>query len=189
MTNDNFLGISIQDLVNNQITVHLDNKKRVANGIDGFFDYEAKKIQVATQNEMFIEIFLHEYCHFLQFKEKEENYKQLCDGLFYQWMSGFHNEVPQKKILTSMINCIILEHDCDRRALAIIDKYKLNINKEEYTKLSSAYILSHWFSLEFRKRPNYLFYVAEKMSNKIRNITYYLNRNNYLKFRELFLKK
>lgn len=190
MTNEAFLGLAINDLIGNKISVNLSNKKRVSNGIDGFFDYQSRQLQVATQHDMFIEIFIHEYCHFLQFKQDEEKYKALCDGVFFQWLSGNIYNLPKKKLLTSMVNCIILEHDCDKKALRLIEEYKLNIDKEQYIQFSGAYLLSHWFSLEFRARPDYLIYVADKLpKNKLRNISYYLNEKNYFKFRDLFLIK
>ena len=108
----------------------------------GYFD--GTNIVVASKNKKWFEILLHEYCHFLQYKDENKWYLKSTelnqsDKTLNDWLTG------SKKFSIYEVDllCTVeqkMELDCEKRVIKLIDKLNLPINKELYIKEANAYI-------------------------------------------------
>ena len=98
--------------------------------------------------EEFLEIFVHEYCHFLQWCELSSIYKKANSSLiqFDSWLCG----EDVKFSIADIRNIQSSELDCDFRAIQLIKEYGLNIDIDHYIKRSNSYALSYNYVYEFR---------------------------------------
>jgi len=88
-----------------------------------------------------ISIFTHEYCHFLQWLDKDHIWKKY-DKLDSETLSAATNNKPiSKKDLEYVINCARdLELDCEKRAVKLIKNRKLPIDLDGYIRDANIYI-------------------------------------------------
>lgn len=105
-----------------------------------------------------------------------------------QWLTGYQNQATAEEVDQWLKDAIILEHDCEKRALSLIKKYNLPLSVEKYTKSANAYIFSWWFAREFYRMPRNLDCIIDLVPDTIKNVNFYYNRKNYLgEIRERFI--
>ncbi len=182
-----FIGMAIMNMVNYGIDIKLLNKRQFKGGYAGFYISNQKAFEVATQDPSFFDVFVHEYCHFLQHNEDPNFFKKYGHCKFIQWLSGYQNQATDEEVDSWLMDGIMLEHDCEKRAINLIKKYKLPLDIEAYKKSANAYILSWWYAREFCRMPNNLNCVLDLVPNTIKNISFYRNKNNYLNVRQRFI--
>lgn len=150
--------------------------------VSGYFDSVNGELAVAKGKDVieWLEILIHESCHLDQFVEGAAvwNSNDYCDvdgsTIVDLWLNKIVELKP--KILDEMIKKIILlERDCDMRAIEKIKKYGLDdiIDLERYTRKSNAYHLSYVAVKNLRKwnKPKKAAYQVEEVlmsfSNKM----------------------
>lgn len=110
----------------------------------GSFDDSTRKLTVLN-NENFLDVLVHEYSHYIQYKEKHPSFtvfsKQEVDAtlLTEQWLSKKIKYDANVKKAFALIRRN--EYECERLAVKLIRKYSLPINIENYTKSANRYIL------------------------------------------------
>jgi hypothetical protein len=122
---------------------------------EGFFDESRKIIKIAKNSHNFLETLVHEYCHFLQCINKSKIYKK-SDPAGYivdDWFKG--QEYSPEKIKRAFFLIRAMERDCEKRAVKVIQKFKLKIDKKLYTKRAHCYIYSHFMMEKTRKFYSY----------------------------------
>lgn len=109
-------------------------------------------------------IFAHEYCHFIQWKEKSaewDHYRKNVSSSVYDKI--FNNEpVDEEKMIQCLEACKQLELDCERRTVELLKKHKVPIDLKKYIRGANAYIhfynharyYREWYDLD--KVPYYL---------------------------------
>jgi len=146
----------INDLLDSKITLKLFAKKSLGRGGThvGTFDGLNKEITLAFLSKNSIQTLVHEYCHFLQWKNKKKFWKKYGgnDGSLDEWLNG--KEFSKHKITRFIKNTIRIERDCEKKTVSILKKYKIKFDEKEYIKQSNVYILSYWYIKEYRKWPN-----------------------------------
>ncbi|NBO36880.1 hypothetical protein EBU91_05040 [bacterium] len=118
---------------------------------DGYFDENLKIIKVAKQDPHFLETLLHEYCHFLQWRQKTQIFKhsdKYC-LIVERWLNGKHYSKPLIKRAFYWVRK--MERECEQIAAKLIDKYDLPIDKSKYIKNANCYIYAHFFMEQKRK--------------------------------------
>lgn len=128
----------------------------------GFFDEAGKQIQIATQKPFkeYFPIFVHEFCHFKQWSEKEPLYTGITtQGKdMWDWLEG--EELPIRELRKSIKSYQLMEFDCEKRTVQMMDKFNLSIDKSLYIKTANTYIL-YYSTLEqtreWYKTPPYKF--------------------------------
>lgn len=191
MTNNEFISEVVNELLDNKFSVVLHQKKELSE-IGGSFNGSDKEFIASIRGQLGFEIFIHEYCHFLQWKHNRKYYDRLVVGcsIIFDWLDG---NFYKKSILKYGFDCVIeLERDCEIRAIEIIKKYNLNVDIENYTRTANSYLLFYNIIRENRKWSKGEIYkkgLINTMPNTIMDLDYYLNSDNITdKQRKKYLK-
>lgn len=124
-------------------------------GCSGFFDNKLKLVRVATKKpiEIWLGVLVHEFCHFLQDKEKAPIFTDCyiegkdCSDIMDDWFEGrvqLSNE--EAKIVFNKVRD--MELDCEIRTVNMIKQYNLPIEIDYYIQMANAYVLSHNMMLD-----------------------------------------
>jgi hypothetical protein len=148
-----------------------NDRGNFADSSDGYFMREpAPLIAVATKNKSqnLIRLLLcHEYCHFLQWREGfyEELEKQYGTAdAYYDWIEGRANN--KKKALRSMKGVLLLEYDCELRALEFAKTHHINIGaRPGNIRRINAYLAN--IKKDFEDKKCSTFYSTFGFSSKI----------------------
>ena len=132
-----FIGEAILDMANHGITVRMPHETKVTYNelkCNGFFDSDEFVCAVDKPVKQWLQIFLHEYCHFLQYKENKKKWLSTGARLLFD-KQLYSDEIIEhcKKIQSEEI-------DCEKRAVALIKAYKLGFDLEKYIQAANAYI-------------------------------------------------
>jgi hypothetical protein len=153
----------------NNITLRLSSGFCVNNvgRCSGYFDSLGGELAVALKRgwEHSFAVAIHESAHLDQKNDfKSIWHSEIAEehSLFFQWLGGKNFKNPEKFALSAML----LERDCERRALKLIrQKYSHLIDPEKYILRSNCYLAGHAWILKnrrwFRKSP----YVSKLMAH------------------------
>lgn len=192
MTKDEFTGKIISELLDDNFSICVLQKRRI-NKCGGWFDQAKMELKVAYKNKYGFEILIHEYCHYLQWKNDNKFFNEKVKevGIVFDWLAG--EDYSNYKINKAIRNTIELEWDCEKRALELIKSYKLPVDVEVYIKTSNAYLLFYHIVESERKWSKKSPYndkkILDLVSNERMDLDYYLNKDNITKeLRERYLK-
>jgi len=154
-----FIGWAVTECAKKGVRVLLESKKSViADGIkcSGYFDEVKKELRVACNKPQknWFPIFVHEFCHFEQWKEKDRSFLDVSENYsnnntIWEWLDG--KNFKYNNIKQSVRSYQRLELDCEKRAVKHIDNFNLSIEKERYIKQANIYILFYSLVLKNRK--------------------------------------
>lgn len=115
----------------------------------GFFDEANKKLVVAMLNPVSVEVLVHEFGHFTQWREKTQIWKDAEWAMMHieEWLGGKTKRNIEKWISLSRD----LELDNEKRTVKLIKDFKLPINTKKYTRSANAYVLFYNWMLTSRK--------------------------------------
>jgi hypothetical protein len=154
MTQETFMGKAIKEMLESGVSVVFNKRKRYSkNNVSNTFDSWSKVPVLTVQNynnnwETNFENFIHEYCHFLQWKEKSNIYR---DGLINLWLLDLYCEGKNAAFTEDQLWAIQeLELDCEKRVLGLNKKFKLGIDHDRYIRETNAYIYSYRYSMEMK---------------------------------------
>lgn len=162
MTADKFIQFVEKELAKKSIKLVKANKRSVtieANcRVNGYFDEDEKVLSVAVKKplEDWFPIFVHEYAHFLQWREKAPiwhhsffNGIDRCDTIFLWVKHKKRFSLKDVKLHTARTRDI--EVDCEKRAVKLIHKYKLPINYLIYTSQANSYLYFYNYAVLKRR--------------------------------------
>jgi hypothetical protein len=121
----------------------------------GIFSFDSKQrpvLKVATgkkNEEEWFGILIHEYCHFLQWRDDCKVWQEFYNADF-SFTSIIHNPDKYKKEILTLIR---LELDCEKRTYNIINKSKL-IDKKNYAVIANAVLYKYGYLYKYKKWPN-----------------------------------
>ena len=133
----------------------------------GYFDPESKEIRVASKNDEMVSVLVHEYCHFLQNLELPKKWCEKSDdanSMVCDWLEG--KEFDSKRLARAFGVVRWFERDCERRSVALIAKFGLNIDPILYIKKANLY-LYYWHMVERRRKWNWCKRNNDIFDNKI----------------------
>ena len=136
-------------------------------------------VAVKKDINAWLQILVHEYAHMTQWKEGVPCWKADVNGegaleLLDTWLQG--GKVSDKDVDEAIKLSILVELDCERRAVNLIKKYDLPIDVSLYIKKANAYILFYhavkkyrkWYDPKFSDFPG----VAELMPDNLDEMDY-----------------
>jgi hypothetical protein len=161
MTKEEFVSYALKNLFKHKISVHLgfgalppsDDTEISSNGY--FSDAEKKLFcRIDDKEEFWFEIFLHEYCHFLQHRDAKYpnsmHWQDLDDWLLKK------KNFPQKRVQKCVEVVRACELDCERRVIKLVKKFNLPVSIPEYTQRANVYILFYTLVGKHRRWYNRL---------------------------------
>jgi len=176
--------------IQNKIFFHLDFVNKVDQEnlpCSGYFD--EKSLVVATNKKNvreWLDVLVHESCHLDQFLERSKLWvsddESLC--IVEAWIKK--KNISEQRRDRGFTNTIALELDCEKRTIAKIKKYSLDINKEEYIQKANSYLFAYLYALIYRKwypTPYENPRIWKRMPKNFLTIDEYLDRNSkHLKY-------
>jgi hypothetical protein len=134
-------------------------KRVIADGVkvSGYWDDENKVLAVATgcPTKKWFPIFVHEFAHFTQWRDKRKVYTKLCDkkfkekygddpeDIFFKWLNG--KDYPTSLVKKAVGIIRDMELDCERLTLDFIKEFDLPIDQLWQCQAASAYI--HFYNV------------------------------------------
>ena len=172
------------DLRRTKVVTLSDNIK-----CSGYFDEEEPRLVVAKNRPDWLQILVHQYSHLTQWVENCSEWKNGCIGITKvdEWLNGTDVKNIKKYLALSRD----LELDNEKRSVALIKKWDLDIDVDEYTRKANAYVLFYNYLYHTRRwsdpknSPYTNQNIIGKMSNKF-NMRYNEMSKKYL---ELFQKE
>jgi len=120
-------------------SIRIENKGKVG----GYFCEEgALAVATGIPQYKWLEILIHESCHMDQWLENSRYWNDELDSdihTFDRYICGSN----EPNIERAVDNIVMMEADCERRAVAKIEQYNLPLNTKTYSKRANAYLLSH----------------------------------------------
>jgi hypothetical protein len=134
-----------RDCENSNFEVFLSEESTVSYGsfkFGGLCDVAGQKISVATGLktwQSWSKTLVHEYCHFKQFKDETQIYKNMCGNKFLSWADK-KVDLSDDKLYFHYKDVQRSEFDCDIRSIKMIEQEKLPLNVEEYKILTNIHM-------------------------------------------------
>ena len=148
---NDFFNHAINEMIDRKVSIILKNSNNIKFGdnenlCSGYFsgsdDQEDCEFCVAVGGEQYESVFVHEYCHFLQWKNKSKIWtglKTRDENDFWEWLDKKKKmSFKRAKRISSEIRD--LEEDCERRSVKMIQKWDIDIDIEEYKQKANSYI-------------------------------------------------
>jgi hypothetical protein len=181
-----FITKVVKELLYNGFSVFLHNKESL-NGYGGWFgtDTGEEEFVVAMKHHMGFEIFIHEYCHFLQWKYNRAFWDSSTEyyDILFDWIENKDMIVADEILDKSLHTILAIEHDCESRVLKLVELNPIeNFDKDKYIRAVNSYLWSYHINKELRKRPKNPIYTERllaSMPNTFnKDINFYLDKNN-----------
>jgi hypothetical protein len=185
MTANQFIAKGVSELLEDGFSLRLQNTASIDGKYGGWFSSEtkSKEFVVAMKRDAAFEIFVHEYSHYLQWKQRRQFFNAKSSGcaVIFNWLDG--TEYSDRCIVNAFAKAIEIEWDCERIALSLIKKYKLPIDKEKYIRGANCYLFFYYAVQELRLwtsagRSPYSARMRALASNKFHPLEYYLDVTN-----------
>lgn len=116
----------------------------------GSFDGEELRLAIFHQDAL--QVFLHEYCHFLQHQEEQwvSEEEITAFNAYDSWLNG---EIELSDTEAKMCMKVIqaCELDCEQRTIKLIKEMNLDYSIELYARRANAYVYFYDLTLKYRK--------------------------------------
>lgn len=107
---------------------------------------------IGHPTEQWLQTFAHEYCHYLQWLEQDKIWLDYRSVRSEDVEKIFNNKAIEKWKLDQALDCSkMLELDCEKRTVALLNKYKIPINIPEYIQKANVYIHFYNHSKQYRQ--------------------------------------
>jgi hypothetical protein len=115
----------------------------------GYFDENERKLVVAMNKPGWLGILVHEYCHMTQWLDGVSVWSEGCEALskVEEWLSG----KSVRGIKDALAKARDLELDNEKRSVALMKKWGLDIDIDEYIKKANAYVMFYNYMYHSRK--------------------------------------
>lgn len=127
-----FIGSKVQELIQQGVSVYLTNGWSINNKYSGSFSSQTKTFRVAMgqSGEQSMYTFLHEYAHYIQFRDKPELWNHLHKEGTDNYVRWLCREITLSKaeIETAFRNVVALEHDAEVMAVSMVSSHNLPLD-------------------------------------------------------------
>lgn len=187
-TKSSFILKSVRNLLNHDFSVLLYNTEKLEDNCGGYCwidDSENKReFAVAMKHHMGFEIFIHEYCHFLQWRDKRSFWNNSIENydIVFDWIEDLTLKTSEEDLQRGLKSILDIEHDCETMVLKLVKNNPIeDFDTSKYIKASNAYLLNYHLMKELRQKPNNPIYtkdVLKSMSDIFHSLDFYLDNNN-----------
>jgi len=170
MTREQYIGNAIKEMISKGVTCSFIRRKRYSKNSTSYFDSlgltwtAVPKLVVNYFKDDFdstFEIFIHEYCHFKQWEEQSDIWKNGIANwfIFELFLQNKFDNFTKDQLKTIQL----LELDCDKKVLEDINRYKLKVDTSKYIKESNSYIYSYNVSYDVKNFYTNIDYNDERL--------------------------
>lgn len=180
MTRENFIKKVVNELLDEKFSINLVQQPTIQD-CSGFFDPNLREFAVALKNKCSFETIIHEYSHFLQWKHRKRFFNSGVGGtsILFAWIAG--KNYPKYKLDEALERAIVLEWDCELSSLELINKYNLDVNKNDYCRAANCYLFYYHMLRETRQWYSiapWTTKIVKTMPPCIQPIEFYLDAGN-----------
>lgn len=124
--------------------------------LSGYFDEVQGVICVGRRNSYWLTVLVHEYAHFLQWRDRSEEYVNIrvnrmdSVGIIESWIDG--EEYRPSTIRKAFIKARTLEKRCEMKALKLIRRFNLPVNEEFFVRQANSHIYYYHMMEKMRRR-------------------------------------
>lgn len=181
-----FIGSKVQELIRNGISVYLSNGLDINNKYSGSFNGYYKTLKVAMgMGEVSVYTFIHEYAHFLQFRDKYDVWFKLHEegtNQYSLWLNG-DIELNEKEIDFAFRSVLTLEHDAESIANAIISVHQLPLDLPRLSRVANSNLLFYSWTRIKREWGNGCFpvddgIIEQYLPSVLQPLDYFLDKRN-----------
>jgi hypothetical protein len=181
MNQQDFISSALELLKSDGFNVRLINAKS-KDGCAGWFGDDTKEFIVCKKHRFFYDVFVHEFCHYKQWKYSKTFWDVNSPGYvkFLRWLE-FEKEYSDATVDKLLINTMSIELDCETLACQMVKDLDLDIDTEMYCRRANAYIWSYHFYRSLRKNTQRTLYVdklLDLMPTEMKPLSYYFNLGN-----------
>lgn len=186
MTRNEFWQKIISELLEDNFAIML-YKERDIDGWSGWCEAgkDGREFVVALDHPMGFETAIHEYCHYLQWKNKPELWNKV-DNTYNVLIDWFDDDAiieDDTRLEQSLHDIILLEHDCELMSLNFaVSNCIENFDSKRYIQAANLYLWHYHFNKKLRKRPKLPICstdAVDSMSSTFNSdYKFYLNLNN-----------
>lgn len=138
----------------------------------GYFDSGDMIISVAKNGDAWLGVLVHESCHMDQWIENRVQWEMMGVGfdMFYRWLNR-KIELSDAELQSAFLCLIACELDCEKRTLAKIKKYGLEVNIKEYARVANHCLYAYTAIKNARRWDNAFFAIkggTRKVPTKLR---------------------
>lgn len=125
----------------------------------GYIDEDNKEFVVAMRSNTSKEVFIHEYCHYLQWKENEPThlalkvYGKCSTEILQEWLSE-DIELTPEEAKNVCVRVGMMERNCEMRVVEFFKQRNLKLDVKSYIKAANAYVTIYYVMAESRKWCN-----------------------------------
>lgn len=154
----NFVGMAVVEMAEAKVDIKLPRTRKVPLTdnlkCNGYFNIPPEFcVGMSKPQGQWLRIFVHEYCHFRQWVEKEPCFMTFDHtngmGEFDEWLDH-KKELTKTQVLACTRACQELELDCEKRVVEMINLFHLPIDIENYIKRANAYVLFYNYVMKHR---------------------------------------
>ena len=143
-TKTSFILKCVKELLAHNFSVLL-HKKDNLDGYGGWLgtDEGEQELVVALNHHMGFEIFIHEYCHFLQWKHDRKFWDDSTEyyDILFDWVADHNLSIEDNVLQKSLETILSIEHDCERRVLKLVKLNPIeNFDTDKYIRAVNAYL-------------------------------------------------
>lgn len=193
-----FVESVVNKATKHKFTVRLINKPGIGYSkdslVNGYVDGDIRELAVATgkESKRWISVLVHESCHMDQAIEQCKAWTD-CDvtedsdasGLIFLWINNIV-ELNSKQRADYTQKALMVELDCERRAVEKILEHNLDYDTVEYTQRANAYV---YFYLMIKKTRRW--YVVGKEPYTVKEVWKHMPKtfdNNYTRLPAKYAK-
>lgn len=150
-----FIGSKVQELVQQGISVYLTNGRCINKKYSGLFDSHAKTLKVAMgqPDEHSMYTFLHEYAHFIQYRDKTALWDRLHETgtcLYVPWLNR-EITLSKSEISSAFRSLLELEHDAEVMAVSMVSTHNLPLDIRSMSRRANNNLLFYSWTRIRRK--------------------------------------
>lgn len=193
MKRSDFIGECIMEMMRYNVTIQF--QKLSETNFLSYFETDSHDenpvFSVAYTSENYLqnsfESFVHEYCHFSQWKNRSKIWQNARNFDIDDICSN-----KKTKISIELIRLVQnVERDCDKRVLKLIDQKELPIYKPNYIQKTNSYLLLYNYMSEFPSLKMDGTYAEKKVYSHLPNNKIFTMKDlekDYPSHRESFFK-
>lgn len=151
---NDYIREKVRDAHLYDISVRFINKHSI-DGLSGFFSIDEKLLYCAAKTNFrrWFTTFVHEYCHFVQWKENPTRFdREMIKSIPMEEYLSTDREIKiTKKLEKSFISYQNCELECEQMTLTELESIKFPIQREKFIQIANANVMSWNVSLYTRK--------------------------------------